>query len=252
MMAHLHSHHHSVAPLRDFAFKLFTADGALTPAEEIQVNTSLATMDSVTAGTEIFVEGQLLNCPLLLLEGWAVRQRVLSDGRRQIVSFVLPGDVIGLCERTDAVALCSTIALTDVTFASMPVLADALRAKSGALYRWSRETMAAEERGLYDQVVRLGRQSAYERLVHQLLDFYYRLRNADLLDGHSFVLPFTQEVLSDALGLSTVHTNRTLQQLRREHLIESHGQTIRLINLPRLAELCDYQPPRQARKPVAL
>jgi CRP-like cAMP-binding protein len=252
MTAHLHSHHRSLAPLRDFASKLFTAHGALTPAEEIQVNTSLAAMETVTAGTELFVEGQLLNCPLLLLEGWAVRQRVLSDGRRQIVSFILPGDVMGLCERTDAVALCSTVAVTDVTFASMPVLADALRAKSGALYRWSREAIATQERGLYDQVVRLGRQSAYERLVHQLLDFYYRLRGVDLLEGHSFALPFTQEVLSDALGLSTVHTNRTLQQLRREHLIESHGQIIHLINLPRLAEICDYQPPRQVRKPLAL
>jgi CRP-like cAMP-binding protein len=93
--------------------------------------------------------------------------------------------------------------------------------------------------------MRLGRQSAYERLIHLLLEFLDRLKANGAAEDGSFVMPFTQEVLSDALGLSTVHTNRVLQQLRRERLIETHAASVRLIDPVLLAEIADYRaPPR--------
>jgi len=102
--------------------------------------------------------------------------------------------------------------------------------------------LSLDESFLVNQVVRLGRQSAYERLIHLLLEFHDRLKARDAVEDGSFVMPFTQEVLSDALGLSTVHTNRTLQQLRREHLIETHAATVRLVDPLLLAEISDYHP----------
>src|SRR5262249_24122808 len=147
--------------------------------EEERLKSELTDMESRPAGTELVAEGRKLEAPSLLLEGWAVRQRVLSDGRRQIFGFVLPGDAVGLCGAAEVCAISATVAITDVTFAPLPLLGAAVREKNpGRLGEWGRQMLAMEERGLYDQVVRLGRQSAYERLVHQLLDFYYRLSHA--------------------------------------------------------------------------
>lgn len=220
--------------------------GDLVPAEAEAVRAGLREMQSLCAGTELIPEGAHLDRPQVLLDGWAVRQRVLSDGRRQILSFVLPGDIFGLCARRDGVALCSTAALTAVTVAPAPVIAEALHGEHvTALGRLARDLLAQEEAFLLNQVVRLGRQSAHERLISLLLEFHTRLAQVHLAHDGSFILPLTQEVLSDALGLSVVHTNRTLQQLKREHLVASKGTSISLCDLKHLAEISDYrQSPR--------
>jgi len=228
--------------LRDFGLRVLTRRGALEDEEERNVRAALAEMQSYPAGHELVVEGQALNRPCLLLEGWVVRQRVLSDGRRQIFSFVLPGDGLGLCARSDGVALHNSLALTPVTVAPMPLLNQRLQSgRKSVLSDTAWDMVSVEESCLVNHVMRLGRQSAYERLIHLLLEFHDRLKACGAAEGNSFVMPFTQEVLSDALGLSTVHTNRTLQQLRRERLIETHAATVRLVDPVLLAEIADYR-----------
>jgi len=230
--------------LRDFGLRVLTRRGPLADEEDRAVRAALAEMQGAAAGHELITEGQPLNRPCLLLEGWAVRQRVLSDGRRQIYTFLLPGDGIGLCARPDGVALQNTLALTPVTFAPMPLLNQRLQAQAKTgLGEVAWDMLSLEEAFLTNQVMRLGRQSAYERLIHLLLEFHDRLKAKGAVEAGSFVMPFTQEVLSDALGLSTVHTNRVLQQLRRERLIETHAATVRLIDPVLLAEIADYRTP---------
>jgi hypothetical protein len=85
--------------------------------------------------------------------------------------------------------------------------------------------------------------------MHLLLEFYVRLRAVAMVQGQSFHLPLSQETLSDALGLSVVHTNRILQQLKREQLIETRGAHIVLCDPVRMAELADYRP--ASRRPVS-
>jgi len=108
--------------LRDFGLRVLARRGPLADEEDRAVRAALAEMQGAAAGHELITEGQPLNRPCLLLEGWAVRQRVLSDGRRQIYTFLLPGDGIGLCARPDGVALQNTLALTPLVFAPMPLL----------------------------------------------------------------------------------------------------------------------------------
>ena len=228
--------------LRDFGLRVLARSGPLGDEEDRAARTSLAEMQSVPAGHELITEGQPLNRSCLLLEGWAVRQRMLSDGRRQIFSFLLPGDGVGLCACPTGVALHNVLALTPVTFAPMPLLNQRLQAPAhGSLSQTAWDMVCLEETFLANQVMRLGRQSAYERLIHLLLEFHDRLKAKGAVEAGSFVMPFTQEVLSDALGLSTVHTNRVLQQLRRERLIETHAATVRLIDPALLAEIADYR-----------
>jgi CRP-like cAMP-binding protein len=227
--------------LRDFGLRALSRRGALDDDDDKAVRQALAEMQSYPAGHELIAEGEPLNRPCLLLEGWAVRQRVLSDGRRQIFSFVLPGDGVGLCARPDGVALQTTLALTPVTLAPMPLLNQRLHGPAKTpLSELAWNMVSLDESFLVNQVMRLGRQSAYERLIHLLLEFHDRLKTGGSVEERSFVMPFTQEVLSDALGLSTVHTNRVLQQLRRERLIETHAATVRLVDPVLLSEIADY------------
>jgi CRP-like cAMP-binding protein len=231
-----------IVRLKDFGLRALSRRGPLTQEEEYAARGGLGEMQSAGSGNELLAEGTRLNRAHILLEGWAVRQRVLSDGRRQIFSFVLPGDIFGICARPGGEALCATVALTPVIIAPLPMLDDALQhAAASARGRIMREMLSLEESLLVNQVVRLGRQSAHERLINLLLEFHDRLAAAGLVEDGSFMLPFTQEVLSDALGLSTVHTNRTLQQIRRENLIETHLNQMCLLDRTRLAEVADYR-----------
>ena len=231
-----------ITRLRDFGLRTLSRRGPLTQEEERAARAGLGEIQTTGSGGELLAEGTRLNRAHILLEGWAVRQRVLSDGRRQIFSFLLPGDIFGICARPGGEALYATVALTPVATASLAMLDDALqRAPSSASGRIVREMLSLEESLLVNQVVRLGRQSAHERLINLLLEFHDRLAAVGLVENGGILLPFTQEVLSDALGLSTVHTNRTLQQLRRENLIETHLNQMHLLNRKRLAEVADYR-----------
>jgi CRP-like cAMP-binding protein len=96
---------------------------------------------------------------------------------------------------------------------------------------------------LLNHLVRLGRQTAYERVAHLLLELSQRSAAVGLADGASSPLPLTQEILADALGLSIVHINRTLQQLRRDGLLDVRGSSLRLLDARQLMTISDYQPP---------
>ena len=106
-----------------------------------------------------------------------------------------------------------------------------------------------EETRLFDHIVRLGRQSAFERVTHLLLELHERLAVVGLAFENRFPLPLTQEVLADALGLSIVHVNRTLQQLRRGGLIDTRAGWVTLRDHEQMASLANFRP---APKPAPL
>lgn len=197
------------------------------------------------AGAELVRDREPL-LPRFLVEGWAARVRWLPDGRRQIITFILPGDGIGICERPAPLALSPVVALT---------AGQTLDGREVAAVLWSSEShtdlshafhMSAsfDEAALIDQVVRLGRQTAYERLAHLLLELGYRLALAGLAPKDDFPCPLTQEMLADATGLSVVHVNRTLQQMRREDLLEFRSGRVRLLQFDLLEAIADWRSPQ--------
>ena len=229
--------------------------------ERINAVCRLATLASLTAAEAQFVEelcgsprsfparhelmsAGSVSAPSLLLSGWACYHRVLGDGRRQIVSFLLPGDFIGPVLNSGLRASCSAVALTAVTTTdARPLTALAANPDMPAgLVNLMHRVAGHDEQALHDQIVRVGRQTAYERMVHLMLDLYARLRLAGLCDGDSFSLPLTQETLADALGLSIVHVNRTLQQIRRDGLLQLAGGQVTLLQPERMAALADWRP----------
>jgi CRP-like cAMP-binding protein len=219
----------------------------LTAEEIMMLRRVAASPMPVPAGTEIIREGQMLDMPSALMAGWACRYRSLPDGRRQIFDFILPGELYGMCHRPQAVALTTAVTLTPAAIADAREINQTIAAHPGqhenleaALF----STASLDEAYLLNQLVRIGRQTAYERVAHLILELHVRLQSVGLADDWSYTLPLTQEILADALGLSVVHLNRTLQQLRRESLIEFKSGKMTILKPGALEQAANFHPPK--------
>ncbi len=188
------------------------------------------------ARREIIHEGDPIREHQALLSGWACRQRILSDGRRQILTFLLPGDLMNVCHHGSPLAATTVLAIQDLITCPLP---DAV--PSSPLAEAYARSAALDQHYLYAQVARLGRFNAYERVADWLLETSDRLEQVGLSSGHRFALPITQELLADALGLTSVHVNRTLQHLRRDGVLELRSGTVTLPDRIRLEKVVDYK-----------
>ncbi len=197
--------------------------------------------ETLVSRTILQTEGEPVTRARFIASGWAFRQRLLPDGRRQILSILLPGDALGVCLRMGPLMTASTVALTRMTLVdATELLAPATLVEHPDLQHCLDRAAASEEGLLLDHVVRLGRQTAYERVAHLLVELNHRLMAVGLSVNGVYDAPLTQEVMADALGLSVVHINRTLQQLRRERMIVFEGGRVTLLAPELLAATADY------------
>lgn len=211
--------------------------GACPPALTALVRALAERPQRADARVTLQVEGEASVRPRYLLSGWACRLRNLADGRRQVFALVLPGDGVGVCLRPHPLAMSTTVALTPVTLGdAADLLSPAVLCATPELRSVLHAADDLEERRLLDAMTRLGRLTALERLTHLLLELHDRLEVVGLATGGRFPLPVTQEVMADLLGLSTVHINRTLQELRRLHLLVLKRG---VAHLPNRADLAD-------------
>ena len=210
----------------------------LSSEEVVALNHAGLACSRIAPHREIIREGKSLNGSSILLDGWAYRVHFFPDGRRQILSFLMPGDMIGFPRHSDALAANTVVALTNVLLCRAP---EPERPEGGLAEAYARSA-ALEEIFLYRQIARLGRMSAQERLVDFLLEAQERLDVCGLANRNSFPFPVTQEVLADALGLTSVHVNRTLQNLRREDLLDLRNGIAELKDAVTLRALVNYRP----------
>ncbi|MBC7939468.1 MAG: Crp/Fnr family transcriptional regulator [Chitinophagaceae bacterium] len=243
-----HSIRCSDCPLR--GLPLFKA---ARPAEQALVQSLRGAQIQRPAGSVLIAEGQT-DAPLYtLFAGWAFRYKTLSDGRRQILNILLPGDFVGLQQNVAEGAVHGVETLTEVWLC--PFGRDAL----WVLHREAPELgyditwlAAHEESVVDDHLLSVGRRSAEERLATLLLQLYKRA--AALLPStppEGLPFPLTQQHIADALGLSLVHTHRTLRKLERRglHTLEDGHLVIR--NPKALAQLADlWGDGRPAERPL--
>lgn len=168
---------------------------------------------------ELLTENEEIPETLLILSGWAMRIRLLEDGRRQVLGFLLPGDLVGLSYLESAVASTTVVAVTDMDICTAPH-----PSISPSLARGYETGRMFEETYLLAQITRLGRMNAHERITDLLLELLDRLELAGLALRGRLEIPITQELIADALGLTSVHVNRTLQALRRDGSLEGKGR----------------------------
>ncbi|HEY6579325.1 MAG TPA: Crp/Fnr family transcriptional regulator [Rhizomicrobium sp.] len=231
----------------DLLVKRLSHLAELSPKDQSVIESLAQHTEELAAGTELIREGEALDSPRLLMAGWACRFRTLPDGRRQIFEFILPGDIYGLCLRPQAIALTTSLALTPVVIANAAPLGSAITTESEShpgLTQACYATASLDEAYLLNQLMRVGRQTAYERTAHFILEIHERLGIVGLAGETTVAIPLTQEIMADALGLSVVHLNRTLQQLRRNQLIEFKGGLVKLLQPERLSEIANFRVPR--------
>ncbi|PJI96097.1 CRP-like cAMP-binding protein [Acidovorax sp. 69] len=201
----------------------------------------------VEAGGALVRENQTNAKLFTLYAGWAFRYKTLSDGRRQILNFLLPGDLVGLQQEFGDVSTHGIEALTDCALCVFQndSLWDLFRAhpRLGYDITW---LSAHEEGHVDDNLLTTGRRNATERVAMLLMHLYRRLDRIGLVEDGSVVFPLNQQHIADALGLSLVHTNKTLRRLSLLGLHELKGGRLRLLNTRALARIAEYYdtPPR--------
>ncbi|MEA1834758.1 Crp/Fnr family transcriptional regulator [Methylobacterium durans] len=184
---------------------------------------------------DIISEGDNPQHVNLILEGWACRYKHLEDGRRQIISFFLPGDlcdphVFVLREMDHSIGTLTPVRLAEISGDTILNLTDHHPRITKALW-WEMLVSAAIQR---EWTVNIGQRMGVERLGHILCELFIRLRGVGLADGDSCLLPITQTDLGDATGLSNVHVNRVLQELRGAGLIVLRGKRLTIPDLEAL------------------
>jgi len=233
-------------PLR--RFELFT------PFTEEELRFTLAFKSGellVEPGTTLMLEGMPSPQLYTVLEGLGVRYKTLENGRRQVVNFAMPGDLIGLqaalmgemaysFEATTAMRLC-VFNRRDLwrLFERQPQRAYDLTWLS-----------AVEEYFLGEALAVLGRRTAIERVAWALVNIHLRLKAVGLDHNGAIPMPWRQQDLADALGLSLVHTNKTLQKLRREGLARWIDGMLLIPDLAAMARVASIDLERPHRRPL--
>lgn len=205
----------------------------------------------VSVDHDLVREGDRPAACQLIMQGFAYRHRTMQDGRRQIMSFKIAGDLCDLHSVLLSQADHSITTLTPCTVASIP---------HSMLAEWTAERPAIA-RALWlaslvdaaisrEWIVNVGRRTAYQRTAHLLCEVMQRLRSAGLANGRAYELPLTPMVLADALGLTPVHVSRTLQWLRREELIEFGDGILTVQNWRGLKRAGEFNPAYLHQVPV--
>ena len=197
----------------------------------------------VDAHVDIVLEHAYTEHSILLLEGFTARYSTLADGRRQITEINVAGDFVDLhsllMKQMDhgVVTLCPCI-IAHAPHSRLRKLTE----EHGHLTRllWLDTIIDA---AIHRQwLVAMGRRSGLGHLAHLVCELFTRLSAVGLNDGQTFHMPLTQTVLSDALGLSTVHVNRLIAELRREGLVRWTNPQIEILDWPRLAQIAEFDP----------
>jgi CRP-like cAMP-binding protein len=184
-----------------------------------------------------------------VLSGWAFRYKMLDDGRRQILNYALPADMVGLQGALMREMEHSVEALTPLTLCVFP------RAKLWDLYSkfpslaFDITWLAAREEQLIDeQLVNLGRRTALERTAYLLMHLYVRADEAGMVKNGTIQFPFTQQHLADTLGMSLVHTNKTLKRLMASNAVSWKDRVFEMVDRAELTKIAgDEITPRVGR-----
>jgi CRP-like cAMP-binding protein len=215
----------------------------LADAETNALQSLSGTVKTFAARQDIVCEGDRPSACCLVLDGFLCRYKLTDDGKRQIISFHIPGDIPDLQSLHLDVMDHSlgTLARSTLVFLPHETVRDLIRRCPRIGDAFWRETLI-DASIFREWVVNLGRREAYGRMAHLLCEFYIRLRSVGLANGQAYELPLTQAELGDALGASTVHVNRTLQDLRGEGLITLQAGSVTVLDWERLKEAGEFDP----------
>jgi CRP-like cAMP-binding protein len=215
---------------------------AVLSEKDVQVlSDSVGSLERFAARQTIANEGDDPRSGFVVVRGMACCCRNLVDGRRQILSFLMAGDFFNLDVFLLRAMCYSVVSLTPIAVA--PIVRASVTALFGdhprlsAALRWCAQQDHAI---LHERIIALGRRNARGRVAFLLCEMVCRQRAIGMSDDHSIRLPLTQLEMADALGLTAVHVNRVLQDLRRANLVQLDRRRLRLLDYERLSEVAEF------------
>lgn len=204
----------------------------------------------VDPGATILVEGSHSAHLFTVLAGWGFRYKTLEDGRRQILNYVMPGDLIGLQGSLLGEMQHSIEALSPVTLCVFE------RDKIKSIFQNHAELAydltwiaAREERFLDENLLSVGRRSALERAAYLIAFLYQRAKALKLFNEERVSIPITQQHVADTLGLSIVHTNKTLRKLADRKLIRWADRGVDVLDDAGLLQIAGWEGYREKNRP---
>ena len=227
----------------DQALKKLRARDDLSPSEGQVLESAVATTMDV-GKRETFVHADVpLSNSNILLEGLVCRYRDMANGQRQVTEVHVPGDFVDLhsfpLQRLDH----SIMALVPSRIAVVPHERLRLITETEPhLTRLLWLTTAMDAAAHREWMVSIGRRSALSRVAHVLCEFYERFKVVEMTDGTSYPLPLTQIDLAECLGLTPIHVNRTLRELRLRKLVTFRSKRVVIDQLVALQDVAEYDP----------
>jgi CRP-like cAMP-binding protein len=218
--------------------------GALSPADAPALDVlEINRVRSIKARRDIIREGDDPKEVFLIVRGWACRYKMLEDGRRQIVSFFLPGDLCDLHvyilkEMDHSVGAITPVSIASISSAQFEKLCDDHPRVTRALW-WDALIGASIER---EWTLTVGQRDAYEGLAHLCCELYMRLRLVGLVEKQRITWPLTQAHLADALGLTTTHVGRTIRRLNETGLATISRGSLTIHDLAGLQNVALFNP----------
>jgi CRP-like cAMP-binding protein len=217
--------------------------GEVTEADRKALHNLPLRVRQLERGEDAARDGDRTDDCCLLISGFMHRYKIMPDGERQILSFHVPGDVPDLQSlhlHTMDHSLAATTRST-VAFMRHEHLQSFFREHLSLSDLMWRETLI-DAAAFRMWIVVLGSQPALRRLAHLCCDLFVRLRAVGLTNDNTCTVPLTQQQLADAMGLSEVHTNRTLQQLRAQNLVELGSSQLTILDWPQLKMIAQFDP----------
>ena len=211
--------------------------------KEMLVRIAAQRVRRFAAREDIIHEGEKPEFINLINEGWACRYKTLEDGRRQIIAFFLPGDlcdlnVFILKEMDHSIGAITPVSVSEISRVAFDEMMIGHPRITQALW-WESLVAAAIQR---EWTVNLGQRDALERMAHLLCELFIRLDAAGCTSDSSCEFPLTQTELGETLGMSTVHVNRTLPELRSSNLIVLKDRPLTIPNLQALQDVALFNP----------
>ena len=216
---------------------------ALTPAEVAVLEGIHKRRRRFVAGRDLVHQGQSDQAAYILAAGWACSYKILQNGDRQIVDFQIPGDFLGLRSVLLHVSDHNIEPITNIEVTEV-MASDLLEAFSrtprlAAAVLWA---ASRDEAMVVEHLIDIGRRNGPERVAHFLLELGSRLQLVKMGGKAGYACPLTQYLLADALGLSAVHVNRVLRQLREAGLVTVREGHVRFDDYDRLVDFAEFDP----------
>jgi CRP-like cAMP-binding protein len=223
--------------------KKLRRSAAINAEEELAIRGLVAETRIVAADQVLIRSGVKIDVSLLLLDGWLARIKDLPGGERQVTQLHVSGDFADLhgfaLKRLDHdVATLSQCEIAVVPHSRVAALTERFP-RLARLYWFSTNVDAAITREL---ALSLGRRSALSRMAHLFCELYARLDVVGRAEPDSYAFPLTQRELAECLGLTVVHANRTLQELRRRRLLELENRRLTIVDQEGLQEVAEFDP----------